>query len=596
MAKKNPRLTRLKTPFETDTSHSWQEYPRPQHKRDSYLSLCGGWQLYVQQYKEQALLYSRFTTMGRVKSNVKSGSPEFVGEITVPYPPESRISGIERQLGEKETWLYKRTFHIADDFVKDRIFIHFGAVDTHTLVKINGKTAGTHTGGYTPFFFDITALVHSGENEITVEVRDGLDTEYSFGKQTKNRGGMWYTPVSGIWQPVWLESVCENHIESLRLTPSLDSITVETTGGEAEKTMVITTPYGDVTHSFTGDKTVITIENPVHWTPDDPFLYYFTLTSGQDTVQSYFALRTVSIEKVKGQSYICLNGKPFFFHTLLDQGYFSDGIYTPATPRGFEYDILTMKNMGFNTLRKHIKVEPDLFYYYCDKYGMLVFQDMMNAGNYNFFIDTALPTIGMKRGITHRPTEKRRTFWEKECREIADLLYNHPSLVYYTIFNEGWGQYEADRNYAELKEYDPTRIWDATSGWFIENDSDVDSHHIYFRKVKIKARPERPLVLSEFGGYSHKVEGHSFNLDEEYGYKKFSSQKELTKGICGLYMDDVLPAIKNGLNAAVLTQVSDVEDETNGLVTYDRQVIKVDKKAMQDISALLYNAFEEKTK
>ncbi len=592
----NPRISRLTTPFETDTTHSWLEYPRPQLKRESYLSLCGTWQLYVQQYDTAVKVYSRFSLLGRKTEIKKAGEPEFVGEITVPYPPESRISGIERQLGEKETWLYKRTFEITDDFNKGKVIVHFGAVDTHALVKINGKTAGMHSGGYLPFSFDITELVKPGENTIEVEVEDTLDTEFSFGKQTKKRGGMWYTPVSGIWQPVWIESVCDDYISSLRLTPSLDSITIETTGGAEEKAVTIRTPDGEVKHSFTGNTATVSIDNPVNWTPDNPYLYYFTITSGDDCVESYFALRTVTIEKVNRQKYICLNGKPFFFHALLDQGYYSDGIYTPATPQGFEYDILTMKRLGFNTLRKHIKVEPDLFYYYCDKYGMLVFQDMMNAGKYNYIIDTVLPTIGMKRGVTHKPSERRRNFFEKECREITDLLYNHPSVVYYTIFNEGWGQYEADRIYSELKRYDPTRVWDATSGWFIEKDSDVDSHHIYFRKVKLKARAERPLVLSEFGGYSYKVPGHSFNLDNEYGYKKFSSRAELSDGLCNMYIRDIVPAINNGLNAAVLTQVSDVEDETNGLVTYDRQTVKVDEKAMQAMARQLFAAFENKTR
>ncbi|MBQ7903698.1 MAG: glycoside hydrolase family 2, partial [Oscillospiraceae bacterium] len=455
---------------------------------------------------------------------------------------------------------------------------------------------GEHTGGYLPFTLDISSVVKTGENIITVEVEDTLDIDLAYGKQRKDRGGMWYTPVSGIWQPVWLESVPENYIENIRLTPSLTDITIEVTGGGAEKTVIINTEKGYISHIFTGDKAVIEIENPQHWSPENPYLYNFELISGKDRVQSYFALRTVTIDKVNGQSYICLNGKPYFFHGLLDQGYFSDGIYTPATPQGYVWDILEMKKLGFNTLRKHIKIEPDLFYYYCDKYGMLVFQDMMNAGKYNYIIDTVLPTIGMKKGVTHKPSARRKEFFERECRILTDLLYNHPSVVYYTIFNEGWGQYDADRIYAEMKSYDPSRVWDATSGWFIEKDSDVDSHHIYFRRIKLKARPDRPLVLSEFGGFSYKVNGHSFNLDEEYGYKKFKSARELTKGLCDMYYNDIVPCIAKGLNAAVLTQVSDVEDETNGIATYDRQVIKTEEKAMQEMAAALFTAFENRIK
>ena len=595
MAKNTLQFCTLTTPFEKDTEYSWQDYPRPQLKRDSYISLCGKWQLAVKKYEVKTKKYSRFTTHHTV-----SRSGDFtltqLGEITVPYPPESRISGIERQLEENETYLYTTKFILDETFIKDKVLLHFGAVDTNAVVKLNGKLAGTHRGGYLPFTLDITDCVNTGENVVEVEVEDTLDIDLAYGKQRRDRGGMWYTPISGIWQPVWVESVTEDYIKSLRLTPSLDSVTIETVGGADEKTVLIHSENGICEYRFTGDRAEIKIENPVLWSPENPYLYYFTLISGNDRTESYFALRTVTVENVKGQRYICLNGRPYFFHGLLDQGYFSDGIYTPATPQGYVWDILEMKKLGFNVLRKHIKIEPDLFYYYCDKYGMIVFQDMMNAGKYNFIIDTALPTIGMKKGVTHRPSARRREFFEKEIRILTDLLYNHPSVCYYTIFNEGWGQYEADRIYKEMKEYDHTRIWDATSGWFIEKDSDVDSHHIYFRRIKLKARKERPLVLSEFGGYSWKVEGHSFNITEEYGYKKFKSKEELTKGIQDMYMNDIIPCIENGLNAAILTQVSDVEDETNGIATYDRQVIKTDEKTMQDIAKRLEIAFEKNIK
>ena len=594
MANKTPRICQLETPFEKDTQFSWQDYPRPQLKRDSYISLCGVWQLSVKKYKVKVKQYSRFAGFAREYQTDDFEQTE-LGGIMVPYPPESRISGIERPLGENETYLYTRQFTLAEEFINDKVLIHFGAVDTNTVVMVNGRLAGVHRGGYLPFSFDITELIVAGENTITVEVEDTLDIELAYGKQRKDRGGMWYTPISGIWQPVWLESVPENHIESIRLTPSLEDIAIEVKGGAEEKTVIISTENGYITKVFSGEKVTIPIENPQHWSPEKPYLYNFEIISGKDRVQSYFALRTVTIENVKGQNYICLNGKPYFFHGLLDQGYFADGIYTPFTPAGFVWDIMEMKKLGFNTLRKHIKIEPDLFYYYCDKYGMLVFQDMMNAGKYNYIIDTVLPTIGMKKGVTHKPSPRRKEFFEKECRILTDLLYNHPSVVYYTIFNEGWGQYDADRIYKELKEYDPTRIWDATSGWFIEKDSDVDSHHIYFRKIKIKARPSRPLILSEFGGFSWKVPDHSFNLDEEYGYKKFKSGEELTKGLCDMYYGDIVPAIRYGLNGAILTQVSDVEDETNGIATYDRQVVKTDEKSMQDMANKLFETFAQIT-
>ena len=321
-------------------------------------------------------------------------------------------------------------------------------------------------------------------------------------------------------------------------------------------------------------------------------MYEFTLTSGHDRVESYFGLRTVTIESRSGRKYICLNGKPYFFHGLLDQGYFSDGIYTPATPEGYIFDIAETKKLGFNMLRKHIKVEPDLFYYYCDKLGMIVFQDMVNNGGYSFLIDTALPTIGLRKGIKHKASKRQKTMFEKCTKGTVDVLYNHPCVCYYTIFNEGWGQSDADGMYKLLKQYDPTRIWDATSGWFTEKESDVQSEHSYFKPVKLKAT-DRPLVLSEFGGYSFKVEGHSFNLDNNYGYKTFDSAEKLTEGLKKLYLDEIVSAVENGLCAAVLTQVSDVEDETNGLFTYDRRVTKVDGKVMVGVAEKLKEVFDK---
>jgi len=266
-----------------------------------------------------------------------------------------------------------------------------------------------------------------------------------------------------------------------------------------------------------------------------------------------------------------------------------------ASPEGYRFDILEMKKLGFNMLRKHIKIEPELFYYYCDKYGMVVFQDMVNSGGYSFFIDTALPTVGLRRGISHRATARRREQFEADCRATVELLHNHPCVCYYTIFNEGWGQYDADRLYRELKALDPSRVWDATSGWFTETESDVVSEHIYFKPIRLKADPTRPLVLSEFGGYSCKLPGHAFNLDKTYGYKTCPTPEKFQTDLLRLYRDEVIPTIRSGLCAAVLTQVSDVEDETNGLVTYDRQIVKVEARAMMELASELHRAFAEAT-
>ena len=572
MGKKTFKLNKnLVTPFESDTSSSWNEYPRPSFRRDSYLCLNGEW-----------ALWSR-----------KAGKLSRIGNINVPFVPECRLSGINREKEAGEMYVYKKEVEFTRAFLKGRVLLHFGAVDQICHVYVNGELAGDHIGGYLPFSFDITNHLHEGKNLISVEVIDELDIELGYGKQRKDRGGMWYTPTTGIWQTVWCESVPEKYIRGIRITPTTHSVRIDVDAPEGEKCVVI----GEQEYKFEGNSIEIEIDEPRLWTPDDPYLYDFTLLFGKDKVESYFALRTVAIEKRGNKSFICLNGKPILCHGLLDQGYFSDGIYLPATPEGFKFDILSMKELGFNMLRKHIKIEPELFYYYCDKYGMLVFQDMVNCGKYHYFVDTILPNVGIKKWHDRPVSEKRRRAFEKDARETIDLLYNHPSVIYYTIFNEGWGQYESDRNYVELKAYDPTRVYDATSGWFYGKKSDVDSEHIYMRKLRMKNRPSRPLVLSEFGGYCFKEMEHSFNLDNTYSYKDFKSVKDFEDAFVDLYDKQVIPHIrKRGLCALVYTQVSDVEDETNGLLTYDRQVLKVDKRRVQEMSRRLYSAFDNASK
>jgi len=569
--KKKPNLQALHTPFEDD-EHAWEkEYPRPSMRRECWQSLCGEWELSVQS-----------------KKGIKP-----VGKIRVPFPPESRLSGIERALGKGEEWLYERDFDLQ---IKQggRVLLHFGAVDQVCTVIVNGERISCHKGGYLPFDVDITAFVRNGKNRLAVQVSDTLDHNLGWGKQRVDRGGMWYTPVSGIWQPIWLEQVPGNCIENIRLAPSLDSVSIEIEGGMGEYTMTVQTPDGEDTVTFTGNSYTYAPKTAKLWTPEDPYLYEFTLTSGTDSVQSYFALRTVSMESVGGTPRLCLNGKPYFFHGLLDQGYFPDGIYLPGSPDGYENDILTAKKMGFNMLRKHIKIEPQVFYYLCDKLGMIVFQDMVNSGDYSFLVDTALPTIGLKRGISHKASERRKRAFLADSERTVELLYNHPSVCYYTIFNEGWGQFEADKTYDALQPLDPSRIWDTTSGWFWGKKSDVQSEHIYFKKINIKPWGDRPVVLSEFGGYACRVEGHIFNPDHNYGYSTYPTPEAWQTATEALYREQILPAIeKSGLCAAVLTQISDVEDETNGLVTYDRKFEKADAAAMAALAKEIYACYNQ---
>ncbi len=554
-------MNKLKTPFDIgDIPHAY--YPREQMKRESFLCLNAYWSLSV---------------------GIK-GEVDYVGEILVPFPPESEASGIERITKKGETLIYQRVFELEPN---GRTLIHFGAVDTVCRVFINSKPAGEHSGGYLPFTLDITELVCRGENTVTVTVEDPLSHDYAWGKQKHKRGGMWYTPVSGIWQSVWIESVPEHYIESLKLTPTLSSVTVETVGGENMKTLI----FEGREYTYEGERFTLEVDSPHLWTPEDPYLYTFELVCGQDKISSYFALRTVTVEERRGVSYICLNCSPYFFHGLLDQGYYPEGIYTPASAEAYLFDILEMKRLGFNMLRKHIKIEPDIFYYYCDKYGMIVFQDMVNNGGYNFLLDTALPTVGIRRYLSRPASKKRQQIFMEDAVNTVKLLYNHPSVVYYTIFNEGWGQHKATKVYRALKPLDTTRVWDTASGWFKDCESDVQSEHIYFKPVRLKGVKGRPMVLSEFGGYSCKLPEHSFNLAKTYGYKTCETTEGFTEDICKLYRDEIIPMIEKGLCATVLTQVSDVEDETNGIVTYDRRRIKPIPEKMQTLSKELFTAF-----
>ncbi len=562
-----PRHETLTTPYETGDI-PYNEHPDPQMKRDSFICLNGLW---------------NFTVYRR-------GKADYTGQILVPFPPESHLSGVERITTRQDELVYERTFRVALAPLRGRLLLHIGACDTHAEVLINGRKAGTHTGGYLPFTLDITDLVADGDNTLTVTVTDALDPTHPYGKQSRRPGGMWYTPVSGLWQTVWLEEVPDVYIRRLTITPTLHSVTVRVEGGAEEKILTLE----GKSHSFIGDTVTIEIPEPRHWTPETPHLYRFSLDSGEDHVESYFALREVGCQQVNGQVVMTLNRQPYYFHGLLDQGYFPDGIFLPPSAKGFADDILRMKQLGFNMLRKHIKIELPIFYYYCDLYGMAVFQDMVNNGRYHFFYDTALPTVGLKSLPKHQPRATREAF---RCTAQGTLehLYNHPCIVYYTIFNEGWGQHETKAVYHALKPLDPTRLFDTASGWFGDRPSDVQSEHVYFKKAAFRFRHDRPVILSEFGGYSCNLPGHVWNSEKVYGYKKCPSPEDLTRDLEHLYLDEILPLVNAGLSATVLTQVSDVEDETNGLLTYDRRCVKADPAVMQRIAAQLREAFTQAT-
>ena len=566
---KKPRFASLTTEYEAELNEiPFGEYPRPQMKRESFLCLNGKWSFSIK----------------------RKNKTVYEGEILVPFAPESRISGVMRDIKRQDILIYERSFTLPRDSEGKKILLHVGACDQFAKVILNGICVGENEGGYLPFTVDLSRNIKEGENLLRIEARDPMDIDLPYGKQTSKRGGMWYTKISGIWQTVWLEAVPQNHISAIKITPDLYGVDIEIEGGEDKKTLL----FEGEEYSFEGASYRLDISEPKLWSPEEPYLYDIEIISGEDKISSYFGLRTISIERKDGKAFIALNGKPYFCHGLLDQGYFSDGIFLPATSRGFEDDVLTMKECGFNMLRKHIKLEPELFYYYCDKHGMLVFQDMINSGRYSFLVDTALPTAFLKKGVSHRASKRRRGYFEQTSEGIINVLYNHPSVVYYTIFNEGWGQFDADKYYAKFKALDGTRIYDTASGWFKTEASDVESEHVYFKPIRLKACEERAMVLSEFGGYSCKIEEHSFNPNRTYGYRYFDDIGKFENALVALYEEQVLGAIHNAaLCAAVLTQVSDVEDETNGLLTYDRRILKVDRERMKLLADRLYGRFSE---
>ncbi len=531
-------------------------YPRPQLRRDSFYSLDGEcWQL-----------------------NGK--------RIIVPFPPQSDLSEYGHRVGSKLH--YTRTFTLPKDFIKDKVLLHFGAVDQVAEVFVNGKSVGEHKGGYLPFELDITEAVYNEkENLLEVYVKDNLSKDYPYGKQCAKRGGMWYTPVSGIWQSVWLESVTDKFIKGFKVTPELDSIRLEVYTDEPLYRVRIPMENGEFCREFKTCKNTIEIDRPHLWTPEDPYLYDIIIEAGEDVVMGYFALRTIKVGSVDGKPGILLNDKPCFLHAVLDQGYFSDGIYLPKNPKGYAADILAMKNLGFNALRKHIKIEPEYFYYACDKLGMLVMQDMVNNGSYQFIRDTALPTLGMQTKMDKAAfvSKKRKDIFINHTIATIKHLYNHPCIVYYTIFNEGWGQFEADRLYDIVNKHDPTRITDTTSGWFRREKSDVESLHIYF-KTEEPEGADKPVVISECGGYSYTIPENSYSLYNQYGYGSCKGSDELTDRVADMYEKMVIPAANKGiLWGCVYTQLSDVEDESNGFYTYDRKVLKVNRERMLEVAA-----------
>lgn len=551
----------------------WQVYPRPQFRRDRWLNLNGWWDFAV--------------TEG------DAPPARFPGKIRLPFCPESVLSGVGQHFAEGSALWYRRTVTLPDDWAGAQLALHIGAADQVLDAWVNGMAVGSHTGGYEAMTFGVTGAWRPGTNEILLRVRDDLrSTVLPYGKQVQQRGGMWYTPVSGIWQTVWLEPLPPHTLPGLTVTVDNTRAILDTGDATQQGTVTVHTPDGPLTVPLQNGRAEIRPARPRLWCPADPYLYECTVQTPTDRVESYFALRKLTIQKAGGHPRLCLNGRPVFFHGVLDQGYFSDGLFTPAAPDCYEQDIRMLQRLGFNTLRKHIKVEPDYFYYLCDKLGMVVFQDMVNNGDYAYWRDTVWPTLWVQRlpdRHMHKDPATRAAFLDG-MRATVRQLYNHPCVCYWTIFNEGWGQFDATAVYRKLRALDSSRFIDATSGWFRGGKTDVDSRHIYYGPWVLRAG-KRPLVLSEFGGCCLAVDGHRANPDKSYGYSTATDRAALQQAITGLYRQKVLPAVRRGLCAAIYTQLSDVEDEINGLVTYDRRVVKPDAAAMGAMADELQAAF-----
>ena len=546
----------------------WQEYPRPQMVRKEWKNLNGLWEYGIRPKNEN--------------------QPQvFDGHILVPFPIESALSGVKKAVGKDNRLWYRRVFDLSKDWQGKQILLHFGAVDWETQLWVNGQEIGTHRGGYDGFSFDITEALHpNSEQEIVLAVWDPTDAGYQpRGKQVANPNGIWYTAVTGIWQTVWLEPVNPVYIKSLKITPDIDEKMVRVVANCSEETGRIKVSVFDEKSEVStgkgkpGEAITILISDAKYWSPDSPFLYDLEISledgSGQkiDYVESYVGMRKISLGKDKdGIQRLFLNNKELFQHGPLDQGWWPDGLYTAPTDAALRYDIEVTKKLGFNMARKHVKIEPARWYYWCDTLGLLVWQDMPSGDKYIGHND---PDI-----IRSDPSAEQFKF---EIWRMVDGLYNHPSIVMWVPFNEGWGQFETEHITSRIKAYDPTRLVNNTSGWADRGVGDVCDIHAYPGPAAPPNEPNRAAVLGEYGGLGLPIEGHTWRTEKNWGYRGYQNAEELIAAYQDLSRK-LQPLIKNGLAAAVYTQTTDVEIEVNGLMTYDRAIIKMNPERVSEFN------------
>lgn len=586
-----------------DRDHVLEEYPRPLLMREDYQILNGWWDYaFTIDYKQPQ---------------------QYEGRILVPFSPETALSGAGRQLKPDEYLWYRRNFNLPGwerEKGQNRILLHFGAVDQSCEVRINGHKVKRHTGGYLPFEVDISRYAQESANELIVAVKDLSDTSYhSKGKQKLNAGGMFYTAQSGIWQTVWLEKVPETYIKEIKTVPDIKKkiirIKVSSSYSTDKKNVdklsrnlpieikirkpglypdpvvkpsqISTEDMLETAVQAVSDKWIeIPIESISLWNCETPYLYYFEVKLGDDRAISYFAMRKFSLETKVHEEFprICLNGEVQFQNGVLDQGYWPESLYTPPSDAAMIFDIQEMKKTGFNMVRKHLKIEPQRWYYHCDRLGIVVWQDMVNGGSYykHWFVTYGatllswlkIPMRDIYPRLLSREAKAGRLEFIREMKETIRLLGNHPSIAAWVIFNEGWGQFQTEDMTRIVRRLDPNRLIDQASGWFDQGGGDFSSLHNYFFKLFIRPERERASVLSEFGGYSYREPGHCAK-EKLYGYGICKNKKDLKKRFLERWQG-VRNLIPQGLSASIYTQWTDVEEEVNGVFTYDREVRKIE--------------------